>query len=132
MPVKHPKPEDLEPIERASRDEIARLQLERMRWSLAHAYRNVPHYKKAFDAAGVTPDDLRSLEDIAKFPTTSKADLRENYPFGMFAVPRTEVARVHASSGTTGKPTTVGLPVVPEDAWMRATFVRGTANMPNG
>jgi len=117
MPVKQPKPEDLEPIERASRDEIARLQLERMRWSLAHAYRNVPHYKKAFDAAGVTPDDLRSLEDIAKFPTTSKADLRENYPFGMFAVPRTEVARVHASSGTTGKPTVVGYTRKDIDTW---------------
>ena len=117
MPVKQPKPGDLEPIERASRDEIARLQLERMRWSLAHAYRNVPHYRKAFDAAGVTPDDLRSLEDLAKFPTTSKADLRENYPFGMFAVPRTEVARVHASSGTTGRPTVVGYTRKDIDTW---------------
>jgi phenylacetate-CoA ligase len=88
-----------------------------MRWSLAHAYRNVPHYTKAFDAAGVKPDDLRSLEDLAKFPTTSKADLRENYPFGMFAVPRTEVARVHASSGTTGKPTVVGYTRKDVDTW---------------
>jgi phenylacetate-CoA ligase len=117
VPVKQPKLEDLEPIERASRDELARLQLERMRWSLAHAYRNVPHYKKAFDAAGVKPDDLRSLEDLARFPTTSKADLRENYPFGMFAVPRTEVARVHASSGTTGRPTVVGYTRKDIDTW---------------
>ena len=117
MPVKQPKPSDLEPIERASRDEIARLQLERMRWALAHAYRNVPHYKKAFDAVGVKPDDLRTLADLAKFPTTSKADLRENYPFGMFAVPREEVVRVHASSGTTGKPTVVGYTRKDVDTW---------------
>jgi phenylacetate-CoA ligase len=117
MPVKQPKPEDLEPIERASRDELMRLQLERMRWSLAHAYRNVPHYRKVFDAAGVKPDDLRSLDDLAKFPTTSKADLRENYPFGMFAVPRTDVARVHASSGTTGRPTVVGYTRKDIDTW---------------
>jgi len=117
MPVKQPKPSDLEPIERASRDELARLQLERMRWSLAHAYRNVPHYTKAFDAAGVKPDDLRTLEDLAQFPTTSKADLRANYPFGMFAVPRAEVVRVHASSGTTGKPTVVGYTRKDIDTW---------------
>jgi len=117
MPVKQPKPSDLEPIERASRDELARLQLERMRWSLAHAYRNVPHYTKAFDAAGVKPDDLRTLEDLAQFPTTSKADLRANYPCGMFAVPRAEVVRVHASSGTTGKPTVVGYTRKDIDTW---------------
>ncbi|MEO8486217.1 MAG: phenylacetate--CoA ligase PaaK [Betaproteobacteria bacterium] len=117
MPAKVPRPKDLEPIERASRDELMHLQLERMRWSLAHAYRNVPHYRKAFDAAGVGPDDLRTLADLAKFPTTSKADLRANYPFGMFAVPRTEVARVHASSGTTGKPTVVGYTAKDIDTW---------------
>ena len=98
----------LEPIETASRDEIQALQLQRMRWSLQHAYDNVPHYRKAFDAAGVHPSDLKSLQDIARFPFTTKKDLRENYPFGMFAVPREQISRVHASSGTTGKPTVVG------------------------
>ena len=84
------------------------LQLERMRWSLSHAYDNVGHYRQAFDEAGVTPDDLSSLTDLARFPFTTKADLRDNYPFGMFAVPREQVARIHASSGTTGRPTVVG------------------------
>jgi phenylacetate-CoA ligase len=98
----------LDPIEIASRDEILALQLQRMRWSLNHAYTNVPFYKRSFDAAGVHPDDLRSLADISKFPFTVKADLRANYPFGMFAVPQKQIARVHASSGTTGKPTVVG------------------------
>ena len=98
----------LDPIEIASRDEIEALQLERLRRSLAHAYGNVPHYRAAFDRAGVHPDDCRSLSDLAKFPFTVKSDLRDNYPFGMFAVPREEVVRVHASSGTTGKPTVVG------------------------
>jgi phenylacetate-CoA ligase len=117
MPAKAPGPGDLEPIERASRDELSRLQLERMRWSLAHAYRNVPHYRRAFDAAGVHPDDLVSLADLARFPFTSKADLRDNYPFGMFAVPREKVSRVHASSGTTGKPTVVGYTAKDIDTW---------------
>jgi phenylacetate-CoA ligase len=99
---------DLEPIERASRDELRSLQLTRLRWSLRHAYVNVPHYRAAFDAAGVHPDDLRSLDDLARFPFTTKDDLRANYPYGMFAVPRAEVVRIHASSGTTGKPTVVG------------------------
>lgn len=103
-----PKPGDLDPIETASRDEIAALQFERMHWSLGHAYANVPFYKASFDAAGVHPDDLTSLADLAKFPFTTKADLRDNYPFGMFAVPREQIARIHASSGTTGKPTVVG------------------------
>lgn len=103
-----PKPGDLDPIETASRDEIAALQLTRMQWSLRHAYDNVPHYRASFDAAGVHPDDLKTLSDLAKFPFTAKADLRANYPFGMFAVPRDQVARVHASSGTTGQPTVVG------------------------
>ena len=99
---------DLEPIERASRDELQALQLERMKWSLKHAYDNVPHYRAAFDAAGVHPEDLRTLADLAKFPFTDKKTLRDNYPFGLFAVPREEVVRIHASSGTTGKATVVG------------------------
>ncbi|MGI8880088.1 MAG: phenylacetate--CoA ligase PaaK [Jatrophihabitans sp.] len=103
-----PRPGDLEPIETASVDELAALQLDRLRWSLNHAYTNVPHYRAAFDAAGVHPDDCRALSDLARFPFTGKQDLRENYPFGMFAVPREQVVRVHASSGTTGRPTVVG------------------------
>ena len=108
MPVKVPRHGDLEAIETASRDELAALQLERLRWSLRHAYDSVSHYRKAFDGAGVHPDDLRALDDLARFPFTTKLDLRDNYPFGMFAVPREQVVRVHASSGTTGKPTVVG------------------------
>ncbi|WP_417423662.1 phenylacetate--CoA ligase PaaK [Hoeflea sp.] len=107
----------LDPIEIASRDEISALQLERMKWSLAHAYENVPHTKAAFDAKGVHPDDLRSLSDLAKFPFTTKLDLRDNYPFGMFAVPRDKVIRLHASSGTTGKPTVVGYTAGDIDVW---------------
>ena len=129
MPAKTPRPEELEPIERASRDELAALQLARLRWSLGHAYRNVPHYRRKFDEAGVHPDDLRSLADLAKFPLTSKADLRENYPFGMFAVPRQQVVRVHASSGTTGKPTVVGYTAKDIDVWAsvmaRSIFAAG-------
>ena len=98
----------LEPIETASGDELQALQLKRMKWSLAHAYQNSPHYQKAFKAAGVHPDDLQSLQDLARFPFTTKTDLRDNYPFGMFAVPREQVVRIHASSGTTGKSTVVG------------------------
>ena len=108
MPVMRPGPGDLEPIEIASRDEVQALQLERLRGTLHHAYRNVAHYRRAFDRAGVHPDDLRQLGDLARFPFTAKSDLRENYPFGMFAVPREQVVRVHASSGTTGTPTVVG------------------------
>lgn len=108
MTQRQPNPAELEAIEHASQDELQALQLERMKWSLQHAYENVPHYRASFDAAGVHPSDLRSLADLAKFPFTTKKDLRENYPFGMFAVPREQVARVHASSGTTGKPTVVG------------------------
>jgi phenylacetate-CoA ligase len=103
-----PRKHDLDPIEIASRDEISALQLVRLKWSLKHAYENVPHYRRSFDAAGVHPHDLRRLSDLAKFPFTVKSDLRENYPFGMFAVPREKVVRIHASSGTTGKPTVVG------------------------
>ncbi len=95
-------------IEHASRDELQALQLERMKWSLTHAYENVPHYRKSFDAAGVHPSDLKQLSDISRFPFTTKQDLRDNYPFNMFAVPREQVVRIHASSGTTGKPTVVG------------------------
>ena len=112
-----PRKEELEHIETASRDEIAAVQLERMKWSLRHAYDNVPFYKKSFDDAGVHPDDLHSLEDLAKFPFTVKQDLRDNYPFGMFAVPREQVARIHASSGTTGQPTVVGYTKKDLDTW---------------
>ncbi|MDA1238398.1 MAG: phenylacetate--CoA ligase [Proteobacteria bacterium] len=101
-------PKTLDPIELASRDEISALQLKRMKWSVAHAYQNVPFYKKKFDDAGIHPEDLINLEDIQKFPFTTKQDLRDNYPFGMFAVPQEDIMRIHASSGTTGKPTVVG------------------------
>jgi phenylacetate-CoA ligase len=117
MPVKSPRPGELEPIETASRDELQALQLERLQWSLRHAYANVPHYRRAFDEIGVHPSDLQSLADLAKFPFTSKAELRANYPFGMFAVPREKVVRVHASSGTTGKPTVVGYTQGDIDRW---------------
>ncbi|SMY10028.1 phenylacetate--CoA ligase PaaK [Flavimaricola marinus] len=103
-----PAKADLDPIEIASRDEIAGLQLQRLQWSLRHAYDNVPMYKQRFDAAGVHPSDLKSLSDLANFPFTTKNDLRDNYPFGLFAVPRDQIIRLHASSGTTGKPTVVG------------------------
>jgi phenylacetate-CoA ligase len=108
MPVRKPKPDDLEPIETASPKALAALQLKRLKWSLRHAYEHVPHYRRRFDAAGVTPGDLKTLADLARFPFTTKQDLRENYPFGMFAVPREQVVRLHASSGTTGRPTVVG------------------------
>src|SRR5580658_8411445 len=107
----------LEPIEKASRDELVALQLKRLKQTLGHAYGNVPRYKQKFDAAGVAPGDLKSLEDLAKFPFTTKADLRETYPFGMFAVPMSDVVRVHASSGTTGKPTVVGYTKNDIDVW---------------
>ena len=117
MPVKFPAPNDLEPIERASRDELQALQLARLKQTLQHAYDKVPHYKQAFDAAGVHPGELKTLADLAKFPFTTKKDLRANYPFGMFAVPREQVARIHASSGTTGKPTVVGYTLKDIDTW---------------
>ncbi len=103
-----PARSSLDPIEIASLDEIRALQLDRLQWSLAHAYQNVAMYRDRFDAAGVHPSDLKSLSDLAKFPFTYKTDLRDNYPFGLFAVPREQIARIHASSGTTGKPTVVG------------------------
>ena len=112
-----PSRESLEPIEIASIDEIRATQLERMKLSLKHAYDNVPMYKERFDAAGVHPDDLVTLADLAKFPFTYKNDLRENYPFGLFAVPQKDIIRVHASSGTTGKPTVVGYTRNDIDMW---------------
>src|SRR5262245_18374442 len=117
MPVKKPRPGELEPIETASRDELQALQLQRLQWTVQHAYQNVPHYRKAFDARGVHPRDLRTLADLAKFPFTAKKDLRDNYPFGMFAVPREQVVRIHASSGTTGKPTVVGYTRQDIESW---------------
>lgn len=110
-------PDELDPIEVASRDEITALQLSRLKWSLRHAYDNVAHYRTAFDQAGVHPSDLKDLTDLALFPFTTKADLRQNYPFGMFAVPQTEVRRLHASSGTTGRPTVVGYTAADLDTW---------------
>ncbi len=117
MPVKTPAPGDLEPIERASQDELQSLQLQRLRKTLELAYANVAHYRAAFDARGVHPSDCKSLADLAKFPFTTKGDLRDNYPFGMFAVPREQVVRIHASSGTTGKPTVVGYTQADIDTW---------------
>lgn len=126
-------PDEPEPIETASRDEISALQLDRLKRSLRHAYDNVPHYRAAFDARGVHPADLKDLSDLALFPFTTKADLRQNYPFGMFAVPLDKVARVHASSGTTGRPTVVGYTAADLDTWaglvarsLRAGGVRST------
>jgi phenylacetate-CoA ligase len=112
-----PDPALLDDVERLGLDELRALQLRRLQDTLRHAYDNVPHYRRAFDDAGVHPDDCRDLADLARFPTTSKADLRENYPFGMFAVPREEVRRVHASSGTTGRPTVVGYTARDLDVW---------------
>ena len=108
---------ELEPIEKASQDELQALQLQRLKATLQHAYTNVPHYRKSFDEQGIQPDDLKTLSDLSKFPFTSKADLRANYPFGMFAVPREQVVRIHASSGTTGKPTVVGYTHDDIDTW---------------
>ena len=123
---------ELEPIERASRDEIAALQLQRLQWTLRHCYDNVPHYRKTFDAAGVHPDDVRELSDLARFPFSSKKDLRENYPFGLFAVPRDKVVRVHASSGTTGKPVVVGYTAKDIDTWANlvARSIRASGGKP--
>ena len=112
-----PKVFPLEPIEKASADELRALQLARMQWSLQHAYDNVPHYRARFEAAGAHPGNLKSLEDLAAFPFTTKADLRETYPFGMFAVPMDRIVRIHASSGTTGQPTVVGYTAKDIDTW---------------
>jgi phenylacetate-CoA ligase len=123
---------DLEPIEKASVDELRGLQLKRLKQTLAHAYENSPVYRKKFDKAGVHPEDCRSLEDLAKFPFTTKADLRDNYPFGMFAVPREKCVRIHASSGTTGKPTVVGYTKNDIDTWahVMARSIRASGAMP--
>jgi phenylacetate-CoA ligase len=117
MTARRPAPGDLEPIETASTDELQALQLQRLQATLQHAYEHVPHYRQAFDVRGVHPSDCRSLADLAKFPFTSKADLRAHYPFGMFAVPREQIVRIHASSGTTGKPTVVGYTQGDIDRW---------------
>ena len=125
-------PFGLEPIEQASRDEIAALQLDRLRWSLRHAYDNVAAYRQKFEAAGVRPDDLRQLSDLARFPFTTKQDLREHYPFGMFAVPQENIVRIHASSGTTGKPTVVGYTRRDIDTWsdLMARSIRASGGKP--
>ena len=132
MTVTRPAPGELEPIETASRDEIQALQLQRLRWSLQHAYDNVPHYRKAFDEKCVRPCDLKTLADLSKFPFTYKKDLRDNYPFGMFAVPRNQLLRVHASSGTTGKPTVVGYTARDIDTWANlvARSIRAAGGRP--
>ena len=127
-----PRAEDLEPIERASIDELRALQLERLRWSLRHAFQNVPQYRKMFDEAQVHPDDLHELADLAKFPFTDKAVLRANYPFDMFAVPREQISRLHASSGTTGQPTVVGYTAEDVRTWARlmARSIRAAGGRP--
>jgi phenylacetate-CoA ligase len=132
VPQPDSPPGELEPIERASVDELRALQLGRLGWSLRHAYLNVPHYRAAFDAAGVHPDDCKDLADLARFPFTSKADLRENYPFGLFAVPREQVSRVHASSGTTGRATVVGYTAGDLDVWatVMARSIRAAGGRP--
>src|SRR6478609_12085333 len=132
MEDRTPAPESLDPIERASVDELRAVQLERLQWSLRHAYDNVPHYRAAFAAAGVHPDDCRELADLAKFPTTSKKDLRDNYPFGMFAVPREQISRIHASSGTTGRATVVGYTADDIRTWssVMARSIRASGGRP--
>lgn len=125
-------PAELEPIETASRDEIQALQLERMRWSLQHAYDHSPFYKKRFDETGVHPSDLKELADISLFPFTTKEDLRDTYPFGMFATPREQLVRIHASSGTTGKPVVVGYTANDIDVWatVMARSIRAAGGRP--
>lgn len=122
----------LEPIETARPAALRALQLERLQWSLQHAYDNVPHYRRKFDAAGVKPGDCRSLEDLGRFPFTTKADLRDTYPFGLFAVPMDRVVRIHASSGTTGKPTVVGYTAKDIDTWaqLMARSIRAAGARP--
>jgi len=127
-----PRKGDLDPIETASRDEIAGLQLARLSQTLRHVYANVPHYRQAFDARGVGPQDLKSLADLAKFPFTTKAELRGNYPFGLFAVPRERILRIHASSGTTGKATVVGYTKADIETWasLVARSIRAAGGRP--
>jgi phenylacetate-CoA ligase len=132
LPDLRPDPSDLEPIELASRDELAALQLDRLQWSLRYAYENVAHYRARFDAADVRPEDCSSFEDLARFPFTTKEDLRATYPFGMFAVPLERVARIHASSGTTGRPTVVGYTQRDIDTWadLMARSIRASGGRP--
>ncbi len=132
LPELLPDPWLIEPMERASRDAISAHQVRRLAWSLRHAYDNVAHYRQAFDAAGVHPDHFKTLDDLSKFPLTAKADLRANYPFAMFAVPREQVARIHASSGTTGKPTVVGYTAADIDTWahLMARSIRAAGGRP--
>jgi phenylacetate-CoA ligase len=127
-----PTPDVLDAGERLSREEMRVLQLERLQSTLALAYDKVPHYRAAFDQAGVKPGDCRSLDDLAHFPFTTKLDLRDNYPFGMFAVPRTDVRRIHASSGTTGRPTVVGYTQRDLDTWadLMARSIRAAGGRP--
>jgi phenylacetate-CoA ligase len=127
-----PRRNELEPIELASRDELVGLQLQRLKWSLRHAYENVPHYRKKFEAAGAHPDDLKSLSDLTRFPFTTKHDLRDTYPFGMFATPMEKVARIHASSGTTGMPTVVGYTAADIETWANvvARSIRAAGGRP--
>ena len=122
----------LEAIEKCSRAELEKLQLQRLQWTLKHAYDNVPHYRRKFEAAGVKPQDCRTLADLARFPFTTKDDLRETYPFGMFAVPMDRIVRVHASSGTTGKPTVVGYTAKDIDTWahLMARSIRAAGARP--
>jgi phenylacetate-CoA ligase len=123
---------ELEPIERASVDELRSLQLGRLKWSVRHAYDNSAHYRERFDAASVHPDDLHRLEDLAKFPFLTKQDFRDHYPFGLFAVPRERIVRIHASSGTTGKPTVVGYTQQDIDTWagLVARSIRAAGGKP--
>ena len=132
MDDRTPDRQSLDAIERASVDELRDLQLHRLQASLRHAYDDVPHYRRAFDAAGVHPDDCRDLADLAAFPTTTKADLRANYPYGMFAVPRERISRIHASSGTTGQPTVVGYTRNDVDMWasVMARSIRAAGGRP--
>src|SRR3954447_8829125 len=132
MQDRTPEQATLDPIERASVDELRSVQLERLQWSLRHAYENVAHYRSAFDDADVRPEDCRSLADLAMFPFTTKQDLREGYPFGMFAVPREQVSRIHSSSGTTGRPTVVGYTAEDIATWasLMARSIRAAGGRP--
>src|SRR5262245_31780180 len=132
LPDLSPKPGDLDPIELASRDEIAALQLDRLRWTLRHAYQNVPFYQRTFDGLGVRPEELNDLADPARFPVTTQQDPLAPYPFGMFAVPREQVVRVHASSGTTGKPAVVGYTRADLETWaeLMARSIRASGGRP--
>jgi len=132
MPRRRHSAIELEPIERASRDELAGLQLRRLQWSVRHTYDHVGPYRAKCAAAGVHPDDLRHLDDLARFPFTTKQDLRDGYPFGLFAVSRQQVVRVHASSGTTGKPTVVGYTARDIDTWagLMARSIRAAGGRP--